>query len=177
MKEAISKAALKNYGKLGHHIQLQGRYYQPPRPDHNDDNLTNDPDYLNKTEYLENMEEWRKKIKAIEWDQPKFYALKLQYLSDVSLEENKRSDNRETIEQENNPVMLWDVIESTHKINTIIKVESVTKQMAARMAHQQMRQGTYESIITYKECFNNTLKTFINQGKPSMGQKDIVTDF
>ncbi len=176
MKEAISKAALKNYGKLGRHIQLQGRYYQPPRPDHNDDNLTNDPDYLNKTEYLENMEEWRKEIKAMEWDQPKFYALKLQYLSNVSLEETKRSDNWETIEQENSPVMLWDVIESTHKINTISKVESVTK-MAARMAYQQMRQGTYESIITYKECFNNALKAFINQGNPSMGQKDIAKDF
>jgi hypothetical protein len=64
-KEAISKAALKNYGNLGRLIQLEGRYYQPPRPDHNDYNLTNGPNDLNKTEYLEDMKEWCKETKAM----------------------------------------------------------------------------------------------------------------
>jgi len=35
-KEAMSKAALKNYGNLGRLIQLDGRYYQPTRLDCND---------------------------------------------------------------------------------------------------------------------------------------------
>jgi hypothetical protein len=146
-KEAMSKAALKNYGNLGWLIQLEGRFYQPTKPDHDDYNLANDPTGLNQTEYLEDMKEWRKEIEGMEKDHPKLYALILQYLSDESLEEVKRSDDWDTIEQETDPAMLWDIIESTHKINMISKVESVMK-MAARTTYQQMRQGVYENIIT-----------------------------
>lgn len=52
--------------------------------------------------------------------------------------------------QETDPAMLWDTIESTQKIKTISKVESVMK-MAARAMYQQMWQGAYKMIITYKE--------------------------
>jgi hypothetical protein len=95
------------------------------------------------------MKEYRKEVKELEKDRPKLYALILQYLSDESLEEVKHSDDWDTIEQETDPAMLWDVIESTHKINTISKVEPVTV-MAARTTYQQMKQGAYKSIITYK---------------------------
>ncbi len=73
----------------------------------------------------------------MEKDCSKLYVLILQYLSGESLEEVKCSDDWDTIEQEMDPAMLWDVIESTHKINMISKVESVTK-MAARTTYQQM---------------------------------------
>jgi hypothetical protein len=88
------------------------------------------------------MKEFRKESKAMEKDCPKLYALILQYLSEESLEEIKRSDDWDTIEQETDPAMLWDIIESTHKINTISKVASI-KKMAARTPYQQMRQGEY----------------------------------
>jgi hypothetical protein len=175
-KEAMSKAALKNYGNLGRLIQLEGCYYQPTRPDRNDYNLSNDPTGLNQTEYLEDIKEYRKEVKAMEKDRPKLYALILQYLSDESLEEVKRSDDWDTIEQETDPAMLWDVIESTHKINTISKVESVTK-MAARTTYQQMKQGAYERIITYKERFNNALKAYTDEGNPGMNDADVAMDF
>jgi hypothetical protein len=172
----MSKAALKNYGNLGRLIQLEGCYYQPTRPDRNDYNLSNDPTGLNQTEYLEDIKEYRKEVKAMEKDRPKLYALILQYLSDESLEEVKRSDDWDTIEQETDPAMLWDVIESTHKINTISKVESVTK-MAARTTYQQMKQGAYERIITYKERFNNALKAYTDEGNPGMNDADVAMDF
>ncbi len=70
-KEAMSKAALKNYGNLGHLIQLEGHYYQPTRPDHADYDLSNDPTGPNQTEYLEDMKEWRTEIKVMEKDCPK----------------------------------------------------------------------------------------------------------
>jgi hypothetical protein len=100
-------------------------------------------------EYLEDMKEYRNKVKELEKDRPKLYALILQYLSDESLKEVKRSDDWDTIKQETDPAMLWDVIKSTHKINTISNVEPVTK-MAARTAYQQKKQGANKSIITYK---------------------------
>jgi hypothetical protein len=54
-KEAMSKAALKNYGNLGRLIQLEGQNYQPPHPDRADYDLTNDPTGLNQTKYLEDI--------------------------------------------------------------------------------------------------------------------------
>jgi hypothetical protein len=68
------------------------------------------------------------------------------------------------------PAMLWDIIESTHKINMISKVESVTK-MEARTTYQKMRQGAYDNIITYKKCFNNALKSYIDQMNPVLDDK------
>jgi hypothetical protein len=67
-KEAMTKAALKNYSNLGRLIQLEGGYYQPTRPDRADYDLSNDPTGLNQTEYLEDMKEWRKEMKAMEKD-------------------------------------------------------------------------------------------------------------
>ncbi len=40
-----------------------------------------------------------------------------------------------------------------------------------------MRQGPYESIILYKERFNNVLKAYVNQGNPKMGDEDVAMDF
>ncbi len=144
-KEALSKAALKNYGNLGKLIK-QGSYYTPKIPDRADYDMQNDPDGLNKMAYLEDMKEYRKEIKAMEKDRPKLYALILQYLSEESLEEIKREDGRDDVEEATDPEGLWVYVEKTHKVNTISKVPTVTK-MSTRTTYQQMRQGPYESII------------------------------
>jgi hypothetical protein len=49
--------------------------------------------------------------------------------------------------------------------------------MAARTTYQQMRQGAYENIITYKERFNNALKAYIDQKNPALEDKDVMMDF
>ena len=78
----------------------------------------------------------------------KLYALILQYLSEESLEEIKRSDKFEKIDEATDPLGLWLLVEETHKVNTIMTG------LAARTTYQTMRQGPFESIITYKERFN-----------------------
>jgi len=85
-------------------------------------------------------------------NRPKLFALIQQYLSEESLDEIKRSDKYEDIEEKTDPLELWLLVEETHKVNSISKVEVVTK-MAARSTYQTMRQGPFESIITYKERF------------------------
>jgi hypothetical protein len=145
-------------------------------PERRDYDLQNDPNGLNKLAYLEDMKEYRKEIKAMEKDRPKLYALILQYLSDESLEEVKREDGWDDVEEATDPEGLWTFVEKTHKVNTISKVPTVTK-MSARMTYQQMRQGPYESIIVYKERFNNALKAYIEQKNPKMGDVDITMDF
>ncbi len=80
------------------------------------------------------------------------------------------------MEEATDPEGLWVYIEKTHKENTVSKVPTVTK-MSARTTYQQMRQGPYESIILYKERFNNALKAYMDQGNPKMGDVDIAMDF
>jgi hypothetical protein len=113
-KEAISKAALKNYGNLGRLIK-QGSYYTPEMLERKDYDLQNDPNGLNKMAHLEDMEEYRKEIKAMEKDRPKLYALILQYLSEESLEEVKREEGWDDVEEATDPEGLWVYIKKTHK--------------------------------------------------------------
>ena len=109
-------------------------------------------------------------------DRPKLYALIYQYLSEESHEEIKRSDKFETIDKATDPLGLWLLVEETHEVNTISKVEAVTK-MAAWSTYQTMRQGAFESIITYKERFNAALKGYNDQKNPEMSEKDVAMDF
>ena len=109
-------------------------------------------------------------------DRPKLYALIYQYLSEESQEEIKRSDKFDTIDEATDPLGLWLLVEETHKVNTISKVEAVTK-MAARKTYQAMCQGAFESIIAYKERFNAALKGYNDQENPEMSEKDIAMDF
>jgi len=136
-KEAVSKTALKNYGQLGKMIKL-GKYYVPEEPLSTDYDFVNDPMGVKKAAYLEDMKEYRKEIMKMRNERPKLYALILQYLSDESLEEIKRSDKFEKIDEETDPLGLW----------------------------QTMRQGPFESIITYKERFTIALKAYNDQGNP-----------
>ena len=148
----------------------------PEEPLSTDYDFVNDPLGVNKAAYLEDLKEYRKELIKMRNEQPTLYALILQYLSDESLEENKRSDKFEKIDEETDPLGLWLLVEETHKVNSISKVEAITK-LAAHSAYQTMRQGPFESIITYKERFTIALKAYNVQGNPEMEDKDIAMDF
>jgi len=155
-KEAISRTALKDYGQLGKLIKL-GKYYEPEEPDSTKYDMVNDPMGINIANYREDMKEYRKELMRMPNERPKLYALILQYLSDESLEEIKRSDKFEAIDEATDPLGLWLLVKETHKVNTVSKVEAMTR-LAARTTYQTMRQGPFESIITYKEWFNASVK-------------------
>ena len=104
------------------------------------------------------------------------YGLIMQYLSDESKDEIKCQDKYEDIEKTADPKGLWKLVNETHKVTSISRVEDITK-LAARTTSQNMRQGPYESIITYKECFDNAKKAYEDQGNPVMGDVDIAMDF
>jgi hypothetical protein len=163
-KEVLSKATLKNYGTLGKLIK-QGSYYAPEVREIRDYNLQNNPDGLNKLAYLKDMKEYCKEIKAMEKNSLKLYVLILQYFSEKSLEEAKREEGWDDIKEATDLDGLLTYAKKAHKVNTISKVLMVTK-MSARTTYKQMRQGLYESIIVYKESFNNALKAYVNQKNP-----------
>ena len=74
----------------------------------------------------------------------------LQYLSEETADEIKRSDKWEAIEKKTNPLELRKLVEDTHRVNSISKVQVISK-LAARNTYNTICQGLYESIIAYKE--------------------------
>lgn len=76
------------------------------------------------------------------------------YLSDDSLDEVKRSDRFEKVHQEIDSEGLWKIIEETHKVNTISKVQSVTKR-SARATYQRMRQCEFYISLDIFEGLDN----------------------
>jgi hypothetical protein len=92
IREAMSKAALKQYGDLGRLIR-QGSYYIPPEPNkatyHHFD-ATNDPDGLKKATYLEAMKHHQKKLAGMEDDREKLFAMIMMYLNEESLDAVKK---------------------------------------------------------------------------------------
>ena len=174
-KEALANAAMKEYGNLGKLIKL-GKYYEPEEPNIEDYDLDFDPHGMNKATYLEDVKEYRRQVNKMKTDRSKLYALILQYLSEESLDEVKCQDNFEEVDETTDPEGLWKLVEETHKVTTVSKVEAVTK-LSARNTYKLMRQGNYESIIAYKERFNAALKAYQDQKNPEMADTDIAMDF
>ena len=176
-KEAISNAALKENGALGKLIK-QGSYVkiEPKEPDEKTYKLATNRYGVNKERYLEDCKEYRKDLSKMRENRPKLYGLITQYLSDESKDEIKRQEKYEEIEKAADPEGLWKLVEETHKINSISKVVAVTK-LATRSTYYSMRQGADESIITYKERFDNAKKACEDQENPTLDDKDVAMDF
>ena len=88
----------------------------------------------------------------------------------------KRQDDYEKVDEAADPQKLWALVEATHKVTSVSKVEAVVK-LGARTSYKSTRQGTYESIITYKERFDAALKAYKDQKNLDMDDKDVAMDF
>jgi hypothetical protein len=175
-KEALSNAALKEYGTLGKLIKQGEEFEFPQEPNVDEYDLEDDPYGINKATYIEDLKEYRKEASKMKENGPKLYGLITQYLSEESLDEVKRQDKWEEIDEAADPDGLWRLVEETHKVNTISKVIAVTK-LAARKTYKGTRQGNFESIIAYKQRFNAALKTYNDQKNTAIEEVDIAMDF
>ena len=81
-----------------------------------------------------------------------------------------------TVEADANPEMIWQLIETKHKVHSASEVEAVVK-LTARTQLASCRQGAYESIVTFKQRYNNALKSYHDQKNPRMSDEDIAMDF
>jgi hypothetical protein len=129
---------------------------------------------MNKATYLENMKAYREKIREMEDDCSKLFALIIMYLSEESLDAVKREPNWDKIKDEANPEGLWQLVEKKHKVHTASKVKEVTK-CSTRANYQMIQQGNDESIIAYKEHFNFVLKAYENQANKKLDDPDITS--
>ncbi len=173
-REALSKAALKEYGHLGKLIDLD-RYYEPPMPKKADFNTLPDADD-NKMMYQEAIKGYTRIKNDMLSQQPKLYGMICQYLSAESMDEVKHDANYKQFSVEKNPEQLWAAIVRTHKVHSISKVDGVVKR-SARKEYLQTRQEGYESLISYCERFDAALKAYVDQLNPKMDDPDIAMDF
>ena len=148
-KEALSKKALLEFGNLGKLIN-QGKIILPRLPDRKTYLLDNDPDGLNRLEYLEDMKQYRRDSADIMRDKPKLYALIIKYMSDESLDAIQKEAEWPAIEAEVDPEALWLLVESKHKVHSTSEVEAVVK-LVARTQLAATQQGAFESIISFKQ--------------------------
>ncbi len=173
-KEAMSKAALKDYGHLGKLIELE-KYYDVPIPKRADYNYLPDADD-NKMLYVEAIKSYTRLQNTMREAQPKLYGFIWQYLSAESMDEVKNEGNYTKFNDDKDPEGLWQAIVKTHGVNSISKVPEVLKR-AARKEYQMLRQGGYESLIVYREKFEAALKTYKDQGNAVLDPKDSAMDF
>ncbi len=89
----------------------------------------------------------------------KLYARSMQYLSPKFVDEIKRMEDDEMMKFNHDPLMLWNEIEETHKVPNLSKVAAVLKHNT-RKEYTRLKQGSFESIIVYQECFDVVLKAY-----------------
>ncbi len=109
-------------------------------------------------------------------NQPKLYGLIWQYLSAESMDEVKHHKEYKTFNDAKDPEGLWKAVVETHKVHSISKV-GVVKKLLARKEYKAIRQGGYESLVSYRERFDAALKAYIDQGNPALDDTDQAMDF
>jgi hypothetical protein len=173
-RDALSKAALKEFGSIGKLIK-QEKLEIPEEPDRAEYNFA-DPDGLVCAIYLEELKKYNHRLEEYEKNAPRLFGLILQYLSNKSLEAVKKDEGWDDIEAEADPEGLWKLVVQKHKVHSASEVGQIVK-LSARQLYKTMRQGGFESIISYKERFDSALAAYKDQGNPKMADKDIALDF
>lgn len=92
---------------------------------------------------------WKEKV-DIKQDKLKLFALILKYLSRYSLDAVHRGEGWLETKKNVDPEGLWKLVGEKHRVYSTSKIGIVVK-LKARMQEQNMRQGIYESVISYKQ--------------------------
>jgi hypothetical protein len=66
--------------------------------------------------------------------------------------------------------------EVKYKVHSTSKVDAVVK-LAVRTQLAVTRYGVFESIISFKQCYNNALNAYNDQKNPAMKPEDVAIDY
>jgi hypothetical protein len=111
-------------------------------------------DEFEKADYLDAMKTYRKLKLDREEKEPQLYALILKYLSEESLEAVQKHQEWANIEANVDPVRLWKIVEDKHRVHSTSEVAAIVK-LEAQNQLKNLKQGAFESIITYKKRYND----------------------
>jgi len=87
----------------------------------------------------------------------------------------KRHADYKLIKANRDVQRLWEIIEETHKVFTISRIDAVLKK-TARKEYQFMHQVPYKNIITHKERFDIALKAYEDQDNADLEESDVAMD-
>jgi hypothetical protein len=73
-------------------------------------------------------------------------------------------------------VRLWKIVEDKHRVHSTSKVAAIVK-LDVRNQLKNLKQGAFESIITYKKRYNDALKAYHDHGNPTKDGAEQVMDF
>jgi hypothetical protein len=107
----------------------------PDLPDRGSYGLDDDPDGLNKQDYLEDMKQYRRERADYKRDKPRLYALIMKHLSDESLDAVQKEAGWTAVDNDADQEMLWQLVEMKHNVHSASEFKAVVKQ------------GAFQSII------------------------------
>ena len=174
-KKKMSVAALEAYKDLGRLFDTN-EYYEPPVVDESEYDLLEDPHGLNLSEYKDARKARNRRIDGMKNDRAGLFAYLLMHLSNESLDAVKLRDDWEAANEGKDPLELWLLIEATHRVGVTSRIPAVLKS-ESRRAYQAVAQSTYESIVRFKERFDDLLANYKDQRNPEMEEADIAMDF
>jgi hypothetical protein len=79
----------------------------------------------------------------------------MKYMSVESRDEVAQEPNYDSWHAKKDPEKLWQVIIKMHKVDCVSSVTAV-KELAARKAYQNIKQGPFDSLAQYSERFRDT---------------------
>ncbi len=119
---------------------------------------------------FERFTEHTKKLTKMEEDRPKLYGLMMKHMSIESKIEVAQEPDYEVWHAKKDPEKLWQAIIQTHKVDCVSNVTAV-KELAARKAYQNIKQGSFELLAQYSERFRDT-----DQGYKATGTQSRAVD-
>ena len=174
-KKKLAVAVLEKYHDLGRMIDL-GEYYVPDAVDADLYDLDDDPHGLNLSEYKDARKTRLRNMDRMKSDRAGMFAFMMLHLSNESLDAIKLVDDWDEANHEKDPLMLWQLMEATHRVGIDSRIPAVVK-AESRRAYQSCAQSAYESIVKFKERFDDLLANYLEYENPEMEDVDVAMDF
>ena len=174
-KTKIVPAARERYGKLAL-LLTTGKYPEIPEVDQEKFNLHEDPLGIHKAMFLEANKERMRLMSKMEQDKVSLHSFLIGFLSHESLDAVKGEEGYAASFDNADPLKLWKLIETTHRVAADSRVKA-HRQQEAREHYYRCRQGAYESLTMYKERFDDLLAAYKEMENPELPAPMVALDF
>jgi len=156
-REALLEVAMEKFGNSGKLINLEEHYL--PEMVFTDFEVIGYRDARIERLELEEYKEHTRKLTKMEEDHQKLYGLIMQHMSIESKDEVAQDEEYEDWHRDKDPKKLWQAIIRMHKVDTVSNVD-VVKNLAARKAYKNIKQGSFETLVQYSIRFPDTYKAY-----------------
>ena len=176
-KQKLGIKAMQLYGNLARFIETD-QYYEPERPDpsHYELGEDDDPHGFNREEFRALLKEYTAEKAQMNRNKPQIYAFIYSYLSNESVDEVKKHERYAEFHLAKDPLELWLAIKETHKTGSTATNATVSR-LEIRQRYKNLAMGKLESIVSYKERFDDVLEAYMDAGHETMSDEDIAMDF